>query len=94
MALGDLEHDAAQASEIVAGLFHAAADLGSHLDLRAQQLGADLPLAELLALPEHRCGWIAREVPALPVDEQVLLFNPDRERGLAHGHDAARKRDE
>ncbi len=54
VASGDLRHGRAQVSEIGARLGDAAAFAGADLDLRAQELGADLPGEQALALRQHR----------------------------------------
>ena len=68
------------------------ADAGADLDLRAQELGADLAaIVEqgLLAFGEEGRGRLLCQVAAVLVDEEVFLFDADCETWLADRHGGA-----
>ncbi len=86
--LGDGADGLAQIDELVARLLDRMAHRGADLDLRAQEFGAHLPLQGFLAFGEEGRRRRGLEVPALLVDEEVLLLNAEREAWFADGHGA------
>ncbi len=82
---GHLGDRPAQPDHLVARLGDRAADAAADLDLRLHQLGLDLVLEHQPALLEELLD-VGGQLPALRVDELVLLLDADGE--LWQGHDA------
>jgi len=90
--VGDSADGGAQPDELFACFIDSVADAGADLDLRAQELRADLaPVVEqgLLAFGEEGRGRFLRQVAAVLVDEEVFLFDADCEAWLADRHGGA-----
>jgi hypothetical protein len=66
------------ARQLLAHFGDALAHLGAHLDLRAQELGADLAARFHggLALLDHRLRHVGDQVARLAIHEQVLFLHP------------------
>ena len=84
--IGDAADGAAQMDQLVARLLHRSAHLGADLDLRAQELRADLAAQRLLAFGEQRRRRLRGEVAAVLVDEEIFLLHADGEAGFLDGH--------
>ncbi len=83
---GYVDDDPAQPPQLDLGFLDVLADLGADLDLRPQQLRCHLRTAPLLALGHKTIGWIDDEAARLFVDQQVLFFYANCERGPATAH--------
>src|SRR4029077_7015319 len=77
-------------NQLIARLLHRVANAGADLDLRAQEFGADLAAQGLLAFGEQFRRLLAREVAAVPVDEEVLLLDADGEARFLDRHGSYR----
>src|SRR5207248_6401386 len=60
------------------GLFETRTDAGPNLDLRAQKLRSDLCAEQCLAFGQHAVGRVADDIARCPIDEEVLLLDPER----------------
>jgi hypothetical protein len=81
-----IDNNPAQPREIVAYLHHVAADACTDLDLRSQQLRANLALCMSLTIPYQVLGWVNYQAAAAAIDQQVFFFYAQCKRGLALGH--------
>jgi hypothetical protein len=88
---GDGADGRTQPDQLVARLMHGVAHAGADLDLRAQEFRADLPAIieqRLLAFGEERRGRL-REIAAVLIDEEVLLFDTEGEAWFVDRHGGA-----
>ena len=89
--IGDGADRRAQPDQLVARFLHGVADAGTDLDLRAQELRADLAAVieqGLLAFGEEGRGRLG-EVAAVLVDEEVFLLDAECEAWFADRHGGA-----
>jgi hypothetical protein len=86
VAVGDLHDPPAKASQVGCCGRDIGRDLRPDLDLGPKELRSHLRAEDLLALLEDVGRRIRDEIARLGIDEQILLFDPDREGGTFHGH--------
>jgi len=84
--VGDAGDGRAQMDEFVSHLGDRAADPRSHLDLRAQELRADLSAQGFFGFGEKRFGRLLDEIPGLLVDQEVLFLHADAECRFRNRH--------
>ncbi len=73
-----------QRGQLGTQLLDVAADDRADLDLGAHELGTHLALRPLGDLLQDAAGQIADQVARLQIDDLVLLFDTDGERGAFH----------
>ncbi len=88
VARGFLHQDATQVDQRRAGVAHRAADRRRDLDLRAQELRECPAVAAVVQRGEQLVRRLARDRTRLAVDQEELLLDAERQRGLEVRHAA------
>ena len=86
--VGDLADRAAEVDQLVARLLHRGAYARADLDLRAQELGADLAAQSLLAFGEKGRRRLLDKVAGGAIDEEIFLLDADGETWFLDRHGA------
>src|SRR5581483_2693522 len=85
---GKLGHRAPRLRQLLPGGARTSMHRRPHLDLRLEEFARHLSPQRPLAVVEQGLGHLAHQIPARPVDEQVLLFDADGEGRVLEGHGA------
>ena len=83
---GDLRYRSPQMDEFGARILNRAADGSADLELGAQKFPAEAPAKSRLEFVDQRRRRLTDQIPRTQVDEQVLLFNANRETRFVDRH--------
>src|ERR1700722_3060465 len=77
MLTTNIDNNGPQARQVGTDLGDGAADTGTHLELRPEELRADLIATALRAFLQELGWWVLVNVPCVEIDEEILLFDAD-----------------